>query len=349
MLKKQVCKHCVGLFQPVRTGHLYCSDSCRKLAFKAKNRAKTQAKRNKKLSEKLKKLVNSAFGKYLVKEIRRAGSVEILQGHNSETLTDLVKLRRRCTALGGYDDGDSLNHYELSHIYPVSGKDRVGLLNLSNLAITPKTFNRKHGTKLPIEGYMGSSIPRASLLNQWKIATSLDSLEVLKITRKYLGEEFDIWLKKHLINQTQKGAILKKLKEAGYDSNVLKIMGLRELKAIAEEKEIPYFSITKEPEKLSFVLFKELERLELNPALMTILEKTIESDWFLEPPNYHFDGSKDELNVFEEFICEQVLLCIHGQSFKQVWNKKSFESLFIRQQEKPEQINKKYFDDDEIL
>jgi len=264
MLKKRACKHCVGQFQPIRKGHLFCSDTCRKLAFKAKNRAKTQAKRNKKLSEKLKKLANSAFGKYLIKELRRAGTVEILQGHDSETLTALVKLRRHCTAVGGYDDGDSLSHYELSHIYPVSGKDRIGLLSLANLAITPKTFNRKHGTKLPIQGYMGSSIPRASLLEKWKIATSLDSLEVLKLTRKYLGEEFDIWLKKHLINQTQKGAILKKLKEAGYDSNVLKTMGLRELKAIANEEEIPYFSIDKEPEEEWWLARNEMDRLKLH-------------------------------------------------------------------------------------
>jgi hypothetical protein len=212
MLKKRSCKHCVGLFQPVRTGHFYCSDTCRKLAFKAKNRSKTQAKTNKKLSVKLQKLANSAFGIYLIKELRRAKTVEILQGHTSETLTALVQLRRRCTAIGGYEDGDSLGYYELSHIYPVSGKDRIGLLSLSNLAITPKTFNRKHGTKLPIKGYVGSSIPKALLLSQWKLDGSLDSLEVLKLARKYLGEEFDTWLKKHLINQTQKGAILKKLK-----------------------------------------------------------------------------------------------------------------------------------------
>jgi predicted nucleic acid-binding Zn ribbon protein len=78
MLKKLTCKHCVGLFQPIRTGNYYCSDTCRKLAFKSKTKAKTQAKRNRKLSEKLKKLANSAFGIYLVKELRRAGTAEIL-------------------------------------------------------------------------------------------------------------------------------------------------------------------------------------------------------------------------------------------------------------------------------
>jgi hypothetical protein len=325
MFKKLACKHCVALFQPVRTGHFYCSDTCRKLAFKAKNKAKTQAKRNKKLSEKLKKLANSAFGIYLIKELRRAKTVEILRGHDSETLTALVKLRRQCTAAGGYEDGDSLGYYELSHIYPVSGKERLGLLNLSNLVITPKTFNRKHGTKLPVEGYMGSSIPKASLLKQWKIQDSLDSLETLKLARKYIGEEFDIWLKKHLISQTQKSAILKKLKEAGYDSEVLKTLKLKELKQIATEDEISYFSMDKAPQEEWWVIFKEMERLGFDNPIFNHLnlyhESYISFGDFLT-----FKESPEEELAFKGHLVQQALLCIHGQPFSEGWKDKPFIS-----------------------
>ena len=317
MLKKRACKYCVGRFQPVRAGHLYCSDTCRKLAFKAKNRAKTQAKRNKKLSEKLKKLANSAFGIYLVKELRRAGSVEILQGHNSQTLDALVKLRRRCTASGGYEDGESQGYYELSHIYPVSGKERVGLLNINNLSIAPKTFNRKHGTKLPVAGYMGSSIPRANLLNQWKLADSLDSLEVLKLARKYVGEEFDVWLKKHLISQTQKSAILKKLKEAGYDNNVLKTMGLKELKAVASEEEISYFSLDKEPEEEWWVSREELERLGLKNAIFNHLDLYYQDYIDLEKFITFKESPSEELK-FKEHLIQQAFLCIESSERERV-------------------------------
>jgi hypothetical protein len=347
MLKNQACKYCVGRFQPVRAGHLYCSETCRKLAFKAKNRAKTQAKRNKKLSEKLKKLANSAFGIYLIKELKRAGTVEILQGHDSETLTALVKLRRQCTAAGGYEDGDSLGHYELSHIYPVSGKDRIGLLSLSNLAITPKTFNRKHGTKLPIKGYMGSSIPKASLLKQWKVADSLDSLEVLKLARKYLGEEFDIWLKKHLINQTQKGAILKKLKEAGYEINVLKTMGLRELKAIANEEEIPYFSIDKEPEEEWLVTWREMKRFGLHNSIFNQLNLYYEAYYSFDDFLTLQECSDEELK-FKNHLVQQAFLCIHGQPFSELWKDKPFSS-HIKTQLKVTEITLKDFDNDDIL
>ncbi len=348
MLRKRACKHCVGQFQPIRLGHLFCSDTCRKLAFKAKNRAKTQLKKNKKLSEKLKKLANSAFGLYLVKEIRRSGTVEILQGHNSQSLTDLVSLRRRCTAAGGYDNGDSLSYYELSHIYPVSGKERLGLLNIANLAITPKTFNRKHGKKLPVKGYKGSSIPRASLLKEWKVSAAKNSLETLKLARKYIGEEFDVWLKKHLINQTQKGEILKKLKEAGYDNDVLKTMGLRELKAIANEEEIPYFSIDKEPSNSIEIALCELKRLDLNPELAQVLNSFLELDDTFESPKFIFHGNEQDLKLFQEYVSQQTFLCIHGQPFEGLWRDKPLQSYFESFSKKVK-LEPKAWDDDDIL
>lgn len=326
MLKKQACKHCVGLFQPIRTGHLFCSDTCRKLAFKAKNRVKTQAIRNKKLDEKLKKLANSAFGLYLIKELRRAKTVEILQGHDSESLDALVSLRRRCTASAGYENGEAVGFYELSHIYPVSGKNRLGLLHTTNLAITPAKFNRKHGTKLPIEGYLGTSIPRDELSKQWKIAESLNNLDILKLARKYIGEEFDIWLKKHLINQTQRDTIIKKLKEAGFDNNLLKTMRLRELKAIADEEEIPYFSITKQPEEEWWLARNEMKRLMLDNSVSRHLNLYYEAFLSFDDFLTFRDSPSKELE-FKKYLVQQAFLCIHGQPFKQDLNGDSFESM----------------------
>lgn len=347
MLKKRACKHCVGQFQPVRTGHLFCSDTCRKLAFKAKNRAKTQATRNKKLAEKLKKLANSAFGLYLVKELRRAKTVEILQGHDSESLETIVKLRRRCTASAGYEDGESMGFYELSHIYPVSGKNRLGLLHTTNLTITPATFNRKHGTKLPVEGYIGSSIPREGLSKQWKIADSLNNLEILKLARKYIGEEFDIWLKKHLINQTQRDAIIKKLKEAGYDYDVLKGMRLRELKAIAEEEEIPYFSISKEPEEEWFIAREEMERLNLDNSIFKHLDYYYKSYMSFNDLITFKDSPDNELK-FQQYLIQQAFLCMHGQPFSEINEIEKLEK-FVKSEEKLTERTISSYEDDDIL
>lgn len=348
MLHSQACRHCGGQFRPVRTGHLYCSDTCRKLAFKAKNRAKTQAKRNRRLSEKLKKLANSAFGLYLTKEIRRAGTVEILQGHTAESLAALVNLRRQCTAAGGYEKGESLGYYELSHIYPVNGKERIGLLSSANLTIAPKEFNRRHGTKLPVEGYKGASIPKTSLLARWQISKQSTSLEVLKLVRKYLGDEFDVWLRKHLINQTQKSTLLKKFKEAGFDYEILKTMKLRELKALAEEEEIPHFSIDKQPDDLIHTALKELERLNLNLELTQTLKRFFELDDTFEPPEFVFDGSAEDLILFQEFITQQTFLCIHGQKFENLWRNRATLSFF-KNAVKSVENEPKIYEDDDIL
>lgn len=328
MLHKRVCKHCAGQFQPIRTSHLFCSDTCRKLANKAKNRAISQAKRKRTLSEKLKKLANSAIGLYLVKEIKRASTVEILKGHNSDSLTALVSLRRRCTAAGGYENGESLAFYELSHIYPVRSKDRVGLLNSANLAITPKTFNRKHGNKVPVKGYLGSSTPKSTLLKQWMVDDSFKSLDVLKLARKYIGEEFDIWLKKHLISQTQRQAILKNLKKAGYDYELLENLGLKQLKAIADEDEIPYFSINKEPDDLLDIVLSEIRRFNLNQRLEITITKLLDLNNIFETPKYAFKGSQKDLDSFTNFICETAILSVHGQPYTNQYKLKSFGSYF---------------------
>ena len=72
MLKELQCVHCEKLFNPFRRGHLHCSDTCRKLSHRAKNRIKTEQKLAKSASEKLKKLANHSFGKYLVQQSKRA-------------------------------------------------------------------------------------------------------------------------------------------------------------------------------------------------------------------------------------------------------------------------------------
>lgn len=349
-MRKRTCKHCVELFQPVRKGHIFCSETCRKLSFKAKNRAKSQAQLKRRVSEKIKKLANSTFGLYLVKEIRRAGTVQILHGHNAGSLNQLVKLRRRCTASGGYEGGESLGFFELSHIYPVKGKGKIGLLNTKNLVIAPYQFNRKHASKIPVEGYLGSSINSDELLDTWKVTQKNTSLEILKLSRRYLGEEFDIWLKSHLLSITQKQLLIKKLEAVGYNSSLLKSLRLKDLKALAEEKEIHYFSINITPDDTVNVIYQELRRLELNNEFQEIFYILNNLSDTFEPPEFAFEGSQDELTELVEFITLQALMCIHGQKYSTIWQNKPIESYFNKvSYNTPNYFFSKYSDNDEIL
>jgi hypothetical protein len=120
--KKVKCAHCEALFEPTRRGHLHCSDTCRKLRNKAKNKVISDKKRKRRLEQKVKKLASSTFGRYLVREIKRAKTAQILTGHSAASLKALVALRRRCTIASGYKEGEPLGTYELSHIWPVNPK-----------------------------------------------------------------------------------------------------------------------------------------------------------------------------------------------------------------------------------
>jgi len=283
MPKKAKCKYCVSLFKPIRIGHLYCSDTCRKLQFKAKKRAESKQKGSRRIADKLVKLSASSFGKYLVRELKRAGTVQILKDHNAEFLADLVALKRRSTAAAGYENGESLGAYELSHIYPVgnSKSKNIGLLNSKNLTIAPREFNRKHSTKIPTCGYQGQYLSRDNLEAKWKISDSQSSTELLQLARKYISDDFDIWLSKHVVNPTQKQALIKQLQKAGFDKERLKEMPLDKLKSMAADEDVAYFHMSKSPEYIKTILIEELLRLGIKNDLLTALEYLEAEDWSL--------------------------------------------------------------------
>jgi hypothetical protein len=348
VIKKSKCRHCVALFQPIRIGHLYCSDTCRKLQFKAQKRAESRKKTSARIGQKLIKLSGSAFGRYLVREIKRAGTVQILQGHTFESLVELVDLRLKCTAYGGYEDGESLGTYELSHIYPAGNikAKRIGLLHPSNLTITPKAFNRKHATKIPASGYQGCSIAIEDIQPEWSIKAGDESVEILKLTRKYIGEDFDKWLKKHLISYTQKQVLVKVLKEADLPTDMLLQLSLRELKELATEEDLPYFSINKNPLKPQILLSKELARLNVNPELAEVLRLAYESTSMVSHERIEFNGSLEERKEFDAFVIKQSLACLHGQPYSVKLGKKTLKSYFKKV--KPRKY-KPSWGDDEIL
>ena len=333
MLRKIKCSHCVKLFKPIRVGHLYCSATCRKLKFKAKKGAESKKKGNRRIGDKLVKLSASSFGKYLVRELKRAGTVQILKDHNSESLADLVALKRRSTTAAGYENGETLGAYELSHIYPVgsSKAKNIGLLNSKNLAIAPKEFNRKHSTKIPSCGYQGQCLPKDSLETKWKVLDSQSSIEILQLARKYIGDDFDIWLSKHVVNPTQKQALIKQLQKAGFDKERLKDIPLDQLKSMAADEDVAYFHMSKDPENICTLLTEELSRLAVGHDFAKAFELLDIEEW---SDFYHvemeFVGTKAERKEFEEFFIEQSLACLHGQSYSNKWKEKVVLDWFKR-------------------
>jgi predicted nucleic acid-binding Zn ribbon protein len=351
MNKNIRCSHCKALFKPVRKGHVHCSDTCRKLRNKAKNKVISDQRKKRRLAGKLQKLAVSTFGRYLIREIKRAKTVQILTGQSAESLKALVSLRRRCTAASGYEEGEPLGTYELSHIWPVKSSNSLGLLCTENLVIAPKTFNRQHAQKFPVQALVGKALPDAALSDQWKVAEGMDSLQVLKLARSFMGEEFDKWLASFLISSSQRDQLIKNLVKAGLPKRRLQDLKLRQLKALAEEEEVPYFDISTKPEDVRSLLREETERLEVGRELGLLLDRLEREDCSLEPSGWYFEGEREDQGKFEKFVIDQAFLCLHGQPYSDLWKGQPI-SDFVREkvhESKPERAPESVLDDDDWI
>jgi len=351
MDKTITCYHCKALFKPVREGHVHCSDTCRKLRNKAKNKVISDQNRKRRLAEKVKKLASSTFGRYLIRELKRAKTVQILTGQSAENLKALVALRRRCTTTSGYEEGEPLGTYELSHIWPVKSTNSIGLLCVENLVIAPKTFNRQHAQKFPVKALVGKAIPDAALSAQWKVTEGMNSLQVLKLARAFMGEEFDKWLASFLIANSQRNQLIKNLVKAGLPKRRLQELKLRQLKALAEEEEVPYFDISTNPQDVRSLLSEETERLGVGRELGLLLDRLEREECSLFPSGWHFEGDREDQEEFEKFVIDQAFLCLHGQPYSDLWKGQPV-SDFVREklyESKPEIDPKPVIDDEDWI
>lgn len=173
--RRPTCKNpaCKNRFTTTVTTAKYCSTGC------------GDAKRNlRKKVDPLEKALKSAFFYYIAGECLRANTLEILQGHTLETLCELHEVYKSNMKWNGY--GGS-NAYELSHIAPVKGHGRVGMLFAENLVSAPKALNRAHGNK---HYGFGRSFQRLTLNPKYSVDKRWNSpSEVVQMVISYLGKE----------------------------------------------------------------------------------------------------------------------------------------------------------------
>lgn len=151
----------------------YCSTKCGDATRNSRKRV-----------DPLEKALKSAFFYYIAGECLRANTLEILQGHTLESLCELHGVYKSNMKWNGY--GGS-NAYELSHIAPVKGHGRVGMLFAENLVSAPKALNRAHGNK---HFGFGRSIGRLTLNPKHSIDKRWNSpSEVVQMVISYLGKE----------------------------------------------------------------------------------------------------------------------------------------------------------------
>jgi hypothetical protein len=178
--RQPTCPQCKKRFRTATAKKTYCTPTCQREATKLKRRVKHTER-----------ATNSAFFYWIAGEVQRAGTLQILTGHDANSLVELHQLFKDCLKANAYGNN---KQFAISHIAPVKGMQSVGRLHASNLVIAPESLNRVHGTRhfgygLSVSKHdlvASNSIARESSL---KDANSSRRKEVLDRCLQYLGEE----------------------------------------------------------------------------------------------------------------------------------------------------------------
>lgn len=163
---------------------------------------------------------------YIARECKRAGSIQIMSMHTVDSLRQLI--------------GIICNHpkrtMEINHVYPVNGRDRLGLLHPLNLFYGGSAQNRKFGARS--FGNAGYSISRAELDDKWSVTKNMTDKSTLNLLMEFLGDTLVEYVKTYPVNQSGKikliDSIIKLEKTGKYTRENLSSMpslGLSSIKA----------------------------------------------------------------------------------------------------------------------
>lgn len=184
-------KKCEGCREPIFNSSKqfknkkYCSTNCRKIASREKLSTEARIKKGKSL------LVQVPHIDYLIKECRRAGTVQILSNHNLESFTttmDLIKNRPK---------GD----IEICHIAPAKGRNSIGLLHYKNLFYGGSYQNRSFGNNY-LSG--GLKIKRSHLFEKWAVYEEMNNNTILKKVELFLGDFVESYIKINHLRKSKK-------------------------------------------------------------------------------------------------------------------------------------------------
>ena len=134
----------------------YCTSVCRKKAHRARQSSK-------KVESRFAKLAKNAFWRWVIRECREAGTVQVLSGHTSATLLVLHLLSDAMYKCYGWSSDQKTNLFNICHIQPrKGGNGYLGLLHPANLFIGCSYMNRTQSNK-PVPADAGLRIPASAL------------------------------------------------------------------------------------------------------------------------------------------------------------------------------------------
>jgi hypothetical protein len=262
-----------------------------------------------------------SFGRYLLKECQRAGTVQILEGHTVESLFDLFELFKRRSKASGYINGKPTGTFELSHIWPVKSKKegKIGLLHPQNLVLAPARPNRSHGSKTPSERFedIGRYLPTGALLSRHSVSKGDSLAEIEKQVFRLLGATWQLFVATLVIQQGQQEQLRKKLAKK-LNTKLPSSLSVEQLKAIAKDSDTSYFSANWSARCVLSVFAEELQRFGHDQGT----EYGIYLSW-LELYEKEFDFlmggnlgglAEAEQEELEQLLINEVFAILHGQS-----------------------------------
>lgn len=170
--RQPTCPQCKKRFRTRSVVKKFCTIECQKAANKQKRRINH-----------MDRAIHSAFMYVLAAECERAQTLQVLEGHDVASLTELYTVYKRYLRANEYGD---TRDYAMSHVHPVRGQSNVGLFHADNLVIAPSGMNRSHSTK-----YFGHglSIPRAKLESRHRVYKGDSRADTIRRIVKFLGED----------------------------------------------------------------------------------------------------------------------------------------------------------------
>jgi len=347
------CEECSNDFTTHRHGQRFCNSTCKSTFTKRENKSNRQKATIQRRKE---KLPHSGFGNYLLREVRRAGTVQILSGLTSaKDIEDLQRLRSSCTLANGFDNGKIRKDYELSHIAPVSSKASMGLLCAKNLVITTRSYNRKRG-----KSYSGGGafILRSELLTKWQVNEKHSDAQVYTKIENFLGAVLDDYLALHAPSYTVRNQLITRIAKKEIESrnltdkkeierqtaavkNILQYFTTEELEDKASKLDVAVFGMTKEGWSELTVALKEARRFAeygkvVNPTLLMYGDYLDLRKANSNPRCYFLqvNGSRgrygtvlDELSI-EDHVSEQLTRELHCEKIDWIYDGRPLAESF---------------------
>lgn len=188
------CTYCGTMFNRRPGGRETCTKACAK-AKERQQKAPTLTAREKKIERRKQRLLEDAFGYWLLEQAERAGTVQTYQGITASGLGQLHESHiYRKQRYGWVNSGHGKDMYHLCHVQPLKGRDgSTGLTISENLFTGIAELNQRHGNK-PVNTWAGASIPSTARKRKWSITKGMTRDQVLQKLSDFLGLELDTFL-----------------------------------------------------------------------------------------------------------------------------------------------------------